>query len=112
MPSFVCRKCEKNISQSDKICPHCETKISILHKILYKIENSRLNFIILVLMAVFLLGMAWYLRMETGQKWIIYVVMIVLAPLVPWILKTAYLIAAPINSDEMSEDSDSKSDNK
>lgn len=100
MLDLKCYRCAKDIAAEHKICPHCKAKINVLHKILHKIENNRLYLIILVLISVSLLGIAWYLRMETGYKWIIYVVIIMLAPLVPWILKIAYKIADPINEDE------------
>jgi len=87
-------------------------KNSIIHKILDRIEGNNFYFILLVLASVALLGTGWYFRMVTGQRYIIYIAVIILAPLVPWILKTAYKKAAPVNLDVVEDGKDKEGRDK
>ncbi len=79
----------------DKRCPACGTRISFWADVRHQIEHNRLYLAGVVVIAVLLLGVGWFLRMDSGVKWPLYAIIILLAPLVPWLLKLVYQAAAP-----------------
>lgn len=95
MGLLQCPRCLKDISATDKVCPWCKTKISLLNEFRYQVEHSRIKLVLLVILALLALGVVWFWRMDGGSKWPLYVVLACVAPLVPWVLKTAYSIASP-----------------
>lgn len=107
MGLLQCPKCRQDLSATEKRCPSCGTKISLFNELKYQIEHSRLQMLLVVIAALLALGAAWFWRMDGGSKWPLYIVIVVVAPLVPWVLKTAYSIAAP-PADEQDEQSEKK----
>ncbi len=103
MSLLQCSQCEKDISATHKICPHCGSKISFILELKSTIEKSRLRQIAVAIFVFFMLGTAWYLGKSTGYRWPLYVVVIACAPLVPWLLQLAYKSAAPVEEAESLE---------
>lgn len=101
-----CPKCKHDISATEKQCPACGTKITLLNELKFQIEHSRIQLVTLVIAALLALGAAWFWRMDGGSKWPLYVVIVLVAPLVPWVLKTAYSIAAPIDTTNKDDEHD------
>ena len=95
MPLLQCSRCGRDISAMDKRCPACGAGISFWADVRYQIEHNRLYLAGVIVGAVLLLGVGWFLRMDSGVKWPLYAIIIVLAPLVPWLLKLVYQAAAP-----------------
>ncbi|MEG2171852.1 MAG: zinc ribbon domain-containing protein [Desulfovibrionaceae bacterium] len=95
MGLLQCPKCKHEMSATARCCPVCGTKMSLFNEIKFQIEHSRIQMIMVVLVALLALGVAWFWRMDSGNAWPLYVVIVLVAPLVPWVLKTAYTIAAP-----------------
>lgn len=104
MPLLHCPRCGRDISAMDKQCPVCGTRISFRTELRYQIEHSRPALAGVIVAAVLLLGVGWFLRMDSGVKWPLYVIIIALAPLVPWLLKVVYQTAAPLPDEEKSGD--------
>lgn len=107
MSLLRCSHCHEPISATYKQCPHCGRKISFLSDLKSQVEGNRLWQVSIVVLGLLLLGVAWFWRMDTGDRWPLYVLILVIAPLVPWLLKLAYKNAAPLASEE-SERSTSK----
>ncbi len=101
MSLLQCPSCQKPLSATQKVCPHCHCKISLWREVKNSIEQSPVRLVLLALCLVFLVGFGWYLRMNTGYKWPLYGILIAIAPLVPWILKRAYMFAG---SDEQEQE--------
>lgn len=99
-----CPKCGQDLSATEKRCPACNTKISFFNELKFQIERSRLQLVLVVIVALLALGAAWFWRMDGGSKWPLYIVIVLVAPLVPWVLKTAYSIAAPISDTDQHSD--------
>lgn len=97
MGLLQCPKCGSDVSATDPRCPLCGTKISFFNEVKFQIEHSRIQMVAVVLVALSALGVAWFWRMDGGSKWPLYVVIVLVAPLVPWVLKTAYSFAAPVD---------------
>lgn len=93
--SIRCYRCGRELSILDKRCPKCGAKLGVLSEIRYQVEHSRLYLTGVCLAVVLLLGVGWYLRMDWGVRWPIYVVLVLVAPLVPWLLQLIYQAAAP-----------------
>ncbi len=111
MSFLECSKCQKNISFKDTTCPHCSHTIVLWREIKISIEKSRLRLALLAVLAIFLLAAAWIIRTNTGAKWPLYAIVLLLAPLVPWILQLAYKSAAPPDDEEHTyEDAHSTTD--
>ncbi len=88
-----CPSCKQAISATVKVCPHCHCKMSLWREVKFSIEQSPVRLAITITLLVLLVGCAWYVRMNSGYKWPLYVVLVGVAPLVPWLLKSAYLFA-------------------
>lgn len=93
--SIRCYHCGEKLSVMDKKCPKCGVTVGVLSEIRYQVEHSRLYLAGVCLTVLLLLGIGWYLRLDWGVRWPIYVVLVVVAPLVPWLLKLIYQVAAP-----------------
>ncbi len=105
MSLLQCSHCGKDISATHKQCPHCNVKISFWREVKKTIEQNRLRQVALALLVVFLLGTSWYLGKNTGYRWPLYVVVILCAPVVPWLLQLAYKSAAPLENDTQKDGS-------
>ncbi len=103
MSLLRCPSCQQALSATQKICPHCKSKMSLWREVKNSIEQSPVRLLIVAFLLVLLVGFAWFLRMESGYKWPLYAILIAVAPLVPWILKRAYMFAGTD-----AEDDDSK----
>lgn len=104
MPLLQCPRCGRDISAMDKRCPACGTRISFWADVRHQIEHNRLYLAGVIVIAVLLLGVGWFLRMDSGVKWPLYAIIILLAPLVPWLLKLVYQAAAPTPDASSSEE--------
>ena len=98
MSLLHCSHCAQPISATHKICPHCGRKVSFFSDIKAQVEHNRLWQAALVIVGVSLMGAGWFWRMDSGDRWPLYIILVAVAPLVPWLLKLAYKNAAP--SDE------------
>ncbi len=103
MSLLQCSQCQKDISATHKHCPHCGVKISFWGEVKNNIEKSRLRQVGVVLVMFFLLGTTWFVGKNTGHRWPLYMLVILCAPVVPWLLQLAYKNAAPVT--EGAEDS-------
>lgn len=97
MGLLQCPKCGRDVSATESRCSFCGTKMSFFNEIKFQIEHSRVQMALLVVVALFALGGAWFWRMDGGSPWPLYIVIVLVAPLVPWVLKTAYVYAAPVD---------------
>ena len=93
-----CSKCGRGISAISSQCIHCGQKISFWIEVKHTIELNRLYQAFLAIMIIFVLGTAWYFGKYTGYRWPLFLVFILCAPLVPWILQLAYKNADQIHS--------------
>lgn len=92
-----CPKCGREMSATELRCPVCGIKMSFFNEVKCQIERSPLQLVLVVLVGMFALGAAWFWRMDGGSPWPLYIVIVLLAPLVPWVLKRAYSFAAPVD---------------
>lgn len=95
-----CGYCGKPISATYKVCPHCGRKISLLMDIMSQIEHNKLYLAGVTVLAILLLGVGWFLRMDSGVRWPLYLIILLVAPVVPWLLQLAYKAAAPLEKDK------------
>ena len=95
-----CYKCSAVMPHEAVTCPRCGAKARFYGEMKYRIEHNKLYMALTVIVALLLLGLAWLIRMSTGMKWPLYVVIVALAPLVPWILEHAYMAADPVKTPE------------
>lgn len=100
MSTLHCPHCGESVEGTPKSCPHCGQKLSLLAVAKRLVEGNRLYQAGLVLVVVFILGMGWMLRLESGSRWPLLFIVILAAPLVPWLLKLAYKAAAPTHEDK------------
>ena len=99
MSLLRCPHCREAISATHKHCPHCGHSISLLGELKAQVERNRLWQVLMVVAIVLLLGLAWFWRMDSGNRWPLYILLVLVAPLVPWLLKLAYKSAAPLDED-------------
>lgn len=90
-----CYKCGAMMPLEAARCPECSARARFYGELKYRIEHSNLYLAGVVVVALLLVGAAWLVRMSTGLRWPLYVLLVALAPLVPWVLERAYLAAAP-----------------
>lgn len=95
-----CRHCKQAISAMDKRCPQCGRALFFMADMKERIEGSPLWLAAAVIGIVLFLGVAWFVRMDTGMRWPLYVVLICAAPAVPWLLQLAYKAASPLPNDK------------
>lgn len=100
MSLLHCSHCRQPISATHKECPHCGRKISVFSDLKSQVENNRLWQALLVVVVLLLLGLGWFWRMDGGSRWPLYILLVLVAPLVPWLLKLAYKNAAPLEEGE------------
>ncbi len=100
MEQLHCAACQKPISATHKICPHCGQKITLWREVKNSIEKTRFGLAIAVIITILLLGMGWFLRMDSGARWPLYAIVILAAPLIPWFLQQAYKRASPLPEEE------------
>lgn len=74
--------------------------ISFLGNMLDKIEHNRLWLAGAVILIILLLGIGWFVRMDTGHRWPLFVLIALCVPVVPWLLKVAYKTAAPLPKEQ------------
>ncbi len=101
MLSKQCPQCASIFSIKQKICPQCGQKVSTLQTLKEFVEKSRLRLAFFTIFLLLFVGLGWFVRAQTGSRWPLFMVFILLAPLVPWILKQAYNYAA---NDENKDD--------
>ena len=104
MSLLHCSHCRQPISATHKICPHCGRSISFLADLKAQVESNRLWQMLLVIFAVLLLGVGWFIRMDSGARWPLYVILVLVAPLVPWVLQLAYKSASPLKEEDKNSD--------
>ena len=109
MSLLSCSHCGKPISATHKQCPHCGRTVSMLGDIVHQIESNKLWLAAVVILAILLLGIGWYVRMDSGSKWPLYIIIVLVAPVVPWLLQLAYKNAAPTDEDSAAEAAAEKS---
>ncbi len=85
-----CQKCDALFALRHLTCPQCGHKILSLQSIKQYIEKSCLRLAMLCIALILFVGLGWFVRMETGSRWPLFIVFFLVAPLVPWILKLAY----------------------
>ncbi len=103
MLSKQCSQCACIFSMRDKLCPNCGQKVSTLLTLKSYIENSRLRLALFTICLLLFVGLGWFVRAQTGSRFVLFFVFFVVAPFVPWILKVAYSYAVVDNEDD-SED--------
>ncbi len=85
-----CPKCDNLMAWHKLTCPQCEHRAISLSTIKKYIENSRLRLAMLCITLILFVGLGWFVRIETGSRWPLFLVFFLVAPFVPWILKLAY----------------------
>ncbi len=85
-----CSQCESLISLRYLTCPQCGHKVITMQSIKQYVEKSRLRLAMLCICLILFVGLGWFVRIETGSRWPLFIVFFLVAPLVPWILKLAY----------------------
>ncbi len=98
MSELLCSHCGQKMSAAHTVCNHCGKKISFWRDVKASVEQNRWYQALLVVFVVFLLGCAWYIRANTGLRWPLFAIVILCAPLVPWLLQLAYKSASPLNT--------------
>lgn len=101
MSLLHCVHCHKPLSVTQRHCPHCGQGLSLLGEIGYQVEHSKLWLAVTVVLMVLLLGVGWFVRMDTGVRWPLYLTIILCAPLVPWLLMVAYKKASPVQGNKL-----------
>ncbi len=90
-----CPQCEHFFSIRKKLCPQCGQRVTVWQFLKIFFSKTRLRLAMLTIILILIVGLGWFLRMESGSRWPLFIVFFLLAPLVPWILKLAYKHAAP-----------------
>ncbi len=94
MLSKQCPQCAIILPIREKICPECGQKVPTWRAVRNFVETSRLGLALLCIVLILFVGLGWFVRAQTGSRIPLFVVFLLVAPLVPWILKVAYGFAA------------------
>ncbi len=95
MSVLYCAECGQEISATNKKCPKCGARVRLWNDIRRDVEKNRIRLVAVVIGALLLVGFGWFLRMDAGYKAPLYVILVIVAPVVPWLLGLAYKSAAP-----------------